>query len=112
MSFDPARRAALDRAFVALLLRYGAQPEGLPEAVRTALDATEQAFTATDHDGRSLSPLDVLRIRAGKFAAARLPPAVFREPERLAALRREIHALSTAALPPEATRGSRFGAAD
>jgi hypothetical protein len=106
--FDPARRAELEGALGALLVRYGAAEAGLPDAVRGAISASEEALEASASDGRSLSPLDVLRIRAGKFAAARVPAAVFRDPARLAALRREIHTLCVAALPADAARGSRF----
>jgi hypothetical protein len=106
--FDPACRAELERALAALLVRYGASEAGLADAVRLAIDASEDALAASASDGRSLSPLDVLRIRAGKFAATRVPAAVFRDAARIAALRREIHTLCTAALPDEAARGSRF----
>jgi hypothetical protein len=105
---DPLRRDELERDFVALLLRHGARAEGLAEAVHHALNSAEQAFAATASDGSSLSVLDVLRIRAGKFAAARLPPTVFRDPAQLAELRRAIHALSVRALASEDARGSRF----
>jgi hypothetical protein len=105
---DPARRSELEQGLMALLLRHGAQRDGLAEGVRAAIDHSLEAFAATAGDGRSLSPLDVLRIRLGKFAATCVPPALFRDAPTLAALRREIHTLSVRALPPELTRGSRF----
>jgi hypothetical protein len=105
---DASLRLAFEEAFVALLVRFGAQEDGLRAQVSAALD---ESLCALDHGadgGASLSRLDVLRIRAGKFAAARLPAHVYRDAAQLAALRREIRGISSALLGPEAVRGSHF----
>ena len=107
-ALDAERRRAFEAAFVALLVRMGAQESALTEAVANTLDESLVALNESDHDGRSLSAFDVLRIRAGKFAAARLPAALYREPRQLAQLRREIAELVAALLGHGAREGSRF----
>lgn len=102
-------RITFERGFSALLVRFGARDEvALAEEVTQAVDTMLAALGESAQDGQSLSPLDVVRIRAGKFAAARVPAAVFRDPKQLSALRAEIMQLALAWLGPEARRGSRF----
>lgn len=107
-AFDPERRRAFEAAFTALLMRMGAEDSGLHEQVAKTLDESVTALSESDDDGRSLGAFDVLRIRAGKFAAARLPAALYREPRELARLRREIAELVAELLGPDARAGSRF----
>lgn len=105
---DPALRLAFEEAFVALLVRFGAAEHGLRAQVTATLDESLRALEEATDGGASLSRLDLLRIRAGKFAAARVPPSVYRDRAQLSALRGEIRRISTALLGPEAARGSRF----
>jgi len=105
---EPALRRAFEDAFVALLLRFGAREADLRAQVSATVDESVRALEAGTEGSASLSRLDVLRIRAGKFAAARLPAAVYRDPAQLAALRREIQSMCAALLGPEAEHGSRF----
>lgn len=105
---DPALRLAFEEAFVALLVRFGAGEDGLRAQVSATLEESLSAVEAGADGVASLSRLDVLRIRAGKFAAARLPASVYRDRTQLSALRTEIRRISAALLGPEAARGSRF----
>lgn len=105
---DAALRLAFEDAFVALLVRCGADDAGLRAQVSATLDESLLALEDGAEGGASLSRLDVLRIRAGKFAAARVPASVYRDPAQLSALRREIRHISEALLGSEAARGSRF----
>jgi hypothetical protein len=105
---DAEQRHNFETGFVLVLMRFGADELGLREAVTRAVDESIAAWSATADDGGSLSALDVLRIRAGKFAATRLPAALYRDAAQLAALRREILRLSEALLGPDGQRGRRF----
>ncbi len=67
-----------------------------------------EALAQTSSDERSLSPLDVVRIRAGKFAATLTPPSLYRDAKRLAAMRAEIHEIARAFVGAEGAEGSRF----
>jgi hypothetical protein len=107
-ALDPELRRQFELAFVALLSGLGAEPAGLREDVARTVDESLLALRATSEDGASLAPFDVLRIRAGKFAAARLPAGLYRDRARLAQLRREIERLVTALLGPEARRKARL----
>ncbi len=107
-ALDAERRRAFEAAFVALLVRLGAERTGLPELVASTLDESLVALNESADDGRSLSAFDVLRIRAGKFAATRLPAALYREQHQLALLRRQIAELVAELLGPGARAGSRF----
>jgi hypothetical protein len=98
---DDERRRQYETAFVALLLRFGAREPGLREDVAQTVTESLLALADCTNDGTSLSGLDVLRIRAGKFAAARLPAALYRDRAQLAALRREILRLAEAWLGPD-----------
>ncbi|MET0341949.1 MAG: hypothetical protein ABW252_13170 [Polyangiales bacterium] len=90
-------RARFEEGLLALLAGHGAvDGPRLREAVRDAVDHTLDALSETALDGTSLSPLDVVRIRANKLAAVHLPPSLWRAPRTLAALRAEIHALAAA----------------
>lgn len=111
---DPEQRRVFEAEFVALLLRFGARADDLSAGVRTALDESVAALSASAEDGTSLPALAVLRIRAGKFAAARLPAALYRDRAQLAALRGEIQRLSAALLAAGLERGgpSSRGAGD
>lgn len=98
-------RADFERALRDLLVRFGAAPSpDLDVAVAGAVAQMREALAlgaaepAGSH-GESLSARDVVRVRANKFAAARLPPAVFRDRAQLALLRREIKVISEAWLP-------------
>ena len=108
IALDAERRRAFEAAFVALLVRMGADPAGLHEDVARTLDESLVALNESSDDGRSLSAFDVLRIRAGKFAAARLPAAIYREPRELSRLRRELADRIAELLGPGARTGSRF----
>lgn len=90
-------RTHFEEGLVALLARHGAV-DGPPlrDAVREAVDHMLDALGETSLDGTSLSPLDVVRIRANKLAAVHLAPSLWRTPRALAALRAEIHALAAA----------------
>jgi hypothetical protein len=96
------RRQEYEAALVALLVRFGAREAGLREAVVRTLTESVVALTESARDGASLSALDVLRIRAGKFAAARLPASLYHDRGRLFALRREIQRLVEALLGSDA----------
>jgi hypothetical protein len=90
-----------------LIERFGGTRDAAAEA-RCVAQIVE-ALSETAQDGESLSPLDVVRIRAGKFAATRLPPALYRDPSALTALRGEIHRLARAFVGEAGSQGSRFG---
>ena len=102
-------KRALEQALRALLLRYGAvDGPDLDSKVMGCVTQIEEALAATANDSKSLSPLDVVRIRAGKFAASLTPPAVFRDPRRLMALRAEIHEMALSFVGEAGAEGSRF----
>lgn len=97
------------RALSELLVRYGAPGgEDLDETVTQAIAQLETALTQTSDDGESLSALDVTRIRLGKLAAFLLPPALFRDPPKLAALRAELHTLALSHLGERGAAINRF----
>jgi hypothetical protein len=101
-------RAEFERALAQLLTRFGASDlPVLALRINEAVDGMIEALVGSAQDGASLSPLDVVRIRASKLAAALLPPAVSRDRQKLAALRSELRALALAWL--ESSTGSRFG---
>jgi hypothetical protein len=108
ITLDPDLRRAYEAAFAALLLRFGADSSHLSEDVARTLDESLLALSESSEDGASLSPFDVLRIRAGKFAAARLPASLYRDRAQLALLRREIGRLVAQLLGPEARGSTRF----
>lgn len=90
-------------------MRYGASDdENLDSKVARCVAQIEEALKETSTDSKSLSPLDVVRIRAGKFAASLTAPSVFRDPRQLAALRAEIHGMALAFVGDEGAEGSRF----
>jgi hypothetical protein len=74
----------------ALLARYGDPSTVASANVTTAVEQLRTAIPSSAEDGNSLSALEITRIRLGKFAAARLPPELFRDPLQLAALRADI----------------------
>ncbi|MDB4975794.1 MAG: hypothetical protein JWN48_4135 [Myxococcaceae bacterium] len=90
MEIELGRRRCFEHDLCRLLLDFGASDEGLAPAVARATSELLVALGQSASDGQSLTPLDVVRIRANKFAALRLPPAVFRDPRALAALRAEL----------------------
>jgi hypothetical protein len=99
-----------------LIERFGGTRDAAAEARCVAQIVEALSETAQDGQGEtrlgcgeSLSPLDVVRIRAGKFAATRLPPALYRDPSALTALRGEIHRLARAFVGEAGSQGSRFG---
>jgi hypothetical protein len=105
---DP--RGRFEQALRGLISRFGvADGPALATAVRMGVDGMLEALQESDSDGESLSPLDVVRIRANKLLATQLPPRVFRDARQLATLRAEVRCLCEAWLGPEARRGSRFG---
>jgi hypothetical protein len=108
ITLDPDLRRQYEVAFVALLVRLGADAARLREDVAQTVDESLLALGESSDDGASLSAFDVLRIRAGKFAAARLPASLYRERAQLALLRREIERLVAALLGPDARRHTRF----
>ena len=85
-----------------LLARYGDATLAAAAPVPAAVEQLREALSSGSEHGNDLSPLDIARIRLGKFAASRLPPEVFRDPARLAAMRAEILALARAWLRDEA----------
>jgi hypothetical protein len=94
-----AARQRFERGLYGLIARYGAPRDGVLEgAVAACVEQMREALIQST--GGSLSGLDVVRIRAGKFAAAHLPAVVFRYPKQLAALRAEILPLASAWLDP------------
>jgi hypothetical protein len=100
----------IEHAFLAVLLRHGAtSTPALEERVARCVVQLREALRETERDGRSLSPLDVARIRFGKFAATVLSPAVFRDPHTLAQLRADVAGIARDFVGPAGTRGSRFG---
>ena len=105
---DQDRRRDFEAAFTALLLRFGAREEGLCGQVREAVDQLLTALPHSSDDGTSPSALEVVRIRANKFAAVRLPPALHRDPGQLAILRREIQRIATRLLGAEARAKDPF----
>jgi hypothetical protein len=95
MNAADVARARFARDLAALLLRHGAMPgSAFTTSVQRAVDNMLDALPASSLDGTSLTPLEVVRIRANKLAAVLLPPTVFRDRERLAHLRGELHALA------------------
>ena len=68
-----------------------------------------EALSETASDGESLSPLDVVRIRLGKFAATRLPASLYKDPSALTAMRGEINRMARAFVGEAGQKGSRFG---
>lgn len=108
IALDENRRRTFEAAFVALLVRRGADERQLSEQVARTLEESLIALNESADDGRSLSAFDVLRIRAGKFAAARLPASLYREHQELARLRVEIAGLVQVLLGPNARGASRF----
>jgi hypothetical protein len=87
-------RGQLEAQLRALLARHGS-PEAAERApITEAVEQLELALAAASEDGRSLSRLEIARIRLGKFLASRLPPELYRDPPKLAALRAEIHAIA------------------
>jgi len=100
-----AGRADFERAFRDLLVRFGADPSAeldaqVARAVAQMVDALApghvEAVDEGEGRGASLSPRDVVRVRANKFAATCVPASVYRERVRLARLRREIQLLAEA----------------
>ena len=104
------RRTHLEQALSALLVRHGAAsgPALLADVV-LAVDGMLEALGESAHDGSSLSPLDVVRIRAQKLAAVQLPPALWRDARALTSVRADLYAVVLDWLGPDAARGSRFG---
>lgn len=103
-------RAQFELALHALLVRHGAADgPTLRSDVVLAVDAMLASLVASAHDGSSLSPLDVVRIRAQKLAAVQLSPSLWRDARALAGLRAELCVLASQWLGPNAARGSRFG---
>ena len=73
-----------------LIARYGDATTAVSAPVVAAVEQLRVALAASAGDEGSLTALEITRIRLGKFAATRLPPALYRDPTRLAALRAEI----------------------
>jgi hypothetical protein len=103
----PDRSRELTHALGKLIERFGGTRNTALEAACVA--QIESALAETSDDGASLSQLDVVRIRAGKFAATRLPAALYRDPAALAALSSEILGLAKAFVGDQGSQGSRFG---
>lgn len=98
-------RARFERDLVRVLAKFGAvADEQLAARATRAVDQLLDALSASATDGGSLTPLDVVRVRANKFAAAQLPAAVFRDLHKLAALRAEILQLARGLLPSHVAR--------
>ena len=103
-------RSHFEQALSTLLVRHGAADgAALLADVGLAVDGMLEALEESAHDGSSLSPLDVVRIRAQKLAAVQLAPALWRDADALAGLRAELYALAEHWLGPDASKGSRFG---
>ena len=104
---DPQRTSELTHELGRLIERF----EGKRDLEREAdcVAQIEAALAETASDGQSLSPLDVVRIRLGKFAATRLPASVYKNPSTLTALRGEIHRMAKAYVGDAGSEGSRFG---
>lgn len=98
--------AAFEQALGELIERHGGARNQNLEAACVAQIVT--ALRETAADGASLSALDVVRIRAGKFAATRLPAALYRDPAKLAALRADIARISSEFVGSAGAQGSRF----
>jgi hypothetical protein len=98
--------AAFAEALGELIERHGGARSPNLEAACVAQIVT--ALGETSADGASLSRLDVVRIRAGKFAATRLPAALYRDPAALAELRADIARISSEFVGSGGARGSRF----
>lgn len=95
-------QASLVAGLRELLARHGDPAAAASAPVAAAVDQMRVALEASAEDGSSLSSLEVVRIRLGKFAASRLPAEVFRDPTRLAALRTDIRELARRWLNEEA----------
>jgi hypothetical protein len=108
MPHEPLNRTnELTHELGKLIERFGGTRDLEREALCVA--QLEAALGETASDGQSLSPLDVLRIRLGKFAATRLPAHVYKNASALAALRGEIHRIARAYAGEAGSQGSRFG---
>lgn len=106
---DVALARELEHNLRALVIRYGAvETPDLQGKTARCVAQIVAALSETSTDERSLSPLDVVRIRAGKFAATLTPAALYRDAKRLAALRADIHAMARAFVGAEGAEGSRF----
>lgn len=106
---DATLARELEHNLLALVIRYGAveTPDLQGKTARCVAQIVD-ALAETSSDERSLSPLDVVRIRAGKFAATLTPPALYRDAKRLAAMRSDIHEMACAFVGSEGAAGSRF----
>jgi hypothetical protein len=104
---QPPRARELTHELGKLIERFGGTRDLEREALCVA--QIEAALAETASDGQSLSPLDVVRIRLGKFAATRLPADVYKNPSALTALRGEIHRIARAYVGEAGSQGSRFG---
>ncbi len=92
-----------------ILMRHGASDGAdLDAAVTRALEQLGPAIAMTTCEDDSLPVLDVVRIRLGKLAAFVLPPALFRDPSKLSALRADLHTLSIALVGAERGAVTRF----
>jgi hypothetical protein len=104
---DPDKDGQFAQALRSLLVRYGAtDDQTLERATQTAVSALLEALEETE-DGHSLSALDVVRIRVNKFAATRVPAAVFRDPAQLAQFRADTRALALGWLGADSRKSSR-----
>ena len=98
---DLDRAHALERGLLALIERLagGVEP-GLALRTRQTVEQLAAALVenARAEQGQGLSALLVAQIRLGKFAASRLPAALYRSPAQLAELRAAVQALALAYL--------------
>ncbi len=107
-ALNPAA-ARLAQRLHALLVQYGAIASAtLDSKIAHCVLQIEEAVRDTATDSKSLSPLDVVRIRLSKFAATLTPPALFRDPPELARLRAEIHEMAMEFVGDAGSEGSRF----
>jgi hypothetical protein len=93
---DPDRLLAFGSGLRALILRYGGDEHALDARLESSVQQLVVALQESSLDGQSLSPVTVVQIRSGKFAASQLPATLYRDPSRLAALRAELRTLAIA----------------
>ncbi len=108
-SADGRSQRTFEHTLRAVLVRHGAaDTPDLERKIARCVAQIVAALAETSSDSTSLSPLDVVRIRAGKFAATLTPPAAFRDPARLLALRAELHTVALAFVGESGAEGTRF----
>jgi hypothetical protein len=89
---DDDRVRAFEAGLASLIARLGGAPD--PVRIAAAVQNLREALAESATDGRSLSPSEVVRIRASKLVAHAIPAAAYRDPHTLGVLRAEVRTLA------------------